>query len=309
MDLMSIAMFHKNGWPLLMLEQKIGLGTVQFGQNYGVANESGQLSIHECSLILNEAFSHGINTIDTAIGYGESETVLGRLNLEGWDIISKLPRLPESEFGGATSWVADQVAASLDRLRVGSLYGILLHCPDQLFSPDGKDIYQSLIRLKEMGYVKKIGVSIYSPDELDKIFQEMQFDIVQAPLSILDRRLIHSGWLARLSEANVEIHVRSIFLQGLLLMSNDKRPLKFDRWQSIWSEWNYWLLENNLTPLQACLVYALSINEVDRVVVGLDSVLHLREILSLVSRKKINLPNWPETIDIELLNPAKWNAI
>lgn len=291
-----------------MLERKIALGTVQFGQNYGVANESGQVSTHECSLILDEAFSHGIDTIDTAIGYGESEAVLGRFDLEGWKIISKLPRLPESEFGSASSWVADQVAASLDRLKVGSLYGILLHCPDQLFSSDGQDIYQALIRLKEIGCVQKIGVSIYSPDELDKIFQEMQFDIVQAPLSILDRRLIHSGWLARLSDANVEIHVRSIFLQGLLLMSNEKRPKKFDRWQSVWSEWNCWLLKNNLSPLEACLGYVLSINEVDKVVVGVDSVSHLSDILSLASRKKLSLPNWPKSIDKELLNPSTWTS-
>ena len=292
-----------------MLGRKIALGTVQFGQNYGVANESGQVNTHECSLILDEAFSHGIDTIDTAIGYGESEAVLGQFDLENWKIISKLPRLPDSEFGSASSWVADQVTASLDRLKVGSLYGILLHCPDQLFSSDGQDIYQALIRLKEIGYVQKIGVSIYSPDELDKIFQEMHFDIVQAPLSILDRRLIHSGWLARLSEANVEIHVRSIFLQGLLLMSNEKRPKKFDRWQSVWSEWSHWLLKNNLSPLEACLGYALSINEVDKVVVGVDSVSHLSEILSLVRRKKLSLPNWPESLDIELLNPANWGAL
>lgn len=292
-----------------MLERKIALGTAQFGQNYGVANESGQVSINECSLIMDEASARGIDMIDTAIGYGNSETILGRYGLKGWKIISKLPPLPESEFGSASPWVVDQVTASLDRLKVGSLYGILLHYPDQLFSPDGKEIYQALIRLKEMGYVKKIGVSIYSPDELDKIFQEMQFDIVQAPLSILDRRLIDSGWLARLSEARVEIHIRSIFLQGLLLMSNEKRPQKFDRWQSVWSEWGRWLLESNLTPLEACLGYALSINEVHRVVIGVDSVSHLSEILSLVSRTKLILPNWPEGIDMDLLNPAKWGAL
>lgn len=291
-----------------MLGRKIALGTVQFGQNYGVANKSGQVSTHECNLILDEAFSHGIDTIDTAIGYGESEAVLGQFDLESWKIISKLPRLLESEFGSASSWVVDQLTASLDRLQVGSLYGILLHCPEQLFSSDGIDIYQSLIRLKEMGYVQKIGVSIYSPDELDKIFQKMQFDIIQAPLSILDRRLIDSGWLARLNKANVEIHIRSIFLQGLLLMSNEKRPKKFNRWQSVWSEWDCWLLENNLSPLEACLGYALSINEVDKVVVGVDSVSHLSEILSLASQKKLSLPNWPENIDKELLNPSNWTS-
>ena len=292
-----------------MLERRIALGTVQFGQNYGVANVSGQVGIQECGRILDEAFSFGVDTLDTAISYGDSEAVLGQIGLENWKIISKLSRIPESELGNTFSWVADQVVASLGRLKVGSLHGLLLHCPDQLFSPAGKQIYQSLLRLKELGYVKKIGVSIYSPNELDKIFEEMHFDIVQAPLSILDRRLVNSGWLTRLRDANAELHVRSIFLQGLLLMSNERRPQKFDRWQSIWSEWNRWLVENSLTPLEACLGYVLSIDEVDRVVIGVDSHEHLCEIFSSMNQRNLILPNWPENIDIELLNPAHWSSL
>lgn len=292
-----------------MLKQKIALGTVQFGQNYGVTNKLGQVSIAECGLILEEAFSWGVDMIDTAIGYGESEAVLGHFDLKKWKIISKLPRLPESAAGDVFPWIAEQVYASLDRLKVVSLYGLLLHCPDQLSSPVGISIYQSLVRLKQIGLVKKIGVSIYSPNELDNIFKEMEFDIVQAPLSIFDMRLAHSGWLARLSDANVEVHVRSIFLQGLLLAENGKRPQKFDRWQKIWSEWDRWLLTNGLTPLEACLNYALSIHEVDRVIVGVDGYAHLCEILSLASLKKLHLPNWSESVDVELLNPANWDDL
>jgi len=289
-----------------MLEQRIALGTVQFGQNYGVANESGQVGIQECGHILDEAFSRGVDTIDTAIGYGDSEAVLGQLGLENWKIISKVPQLPESALSNVFSWVEDQVVASLGRLKVDSLYGLLLHCPEQLLSPGGNEIYQSLLRLKRLGYVKKMGVSIYSPNELDKIFKEMHFDIVQAPLSILDRRLVDSGWSLRLRKLNVELHTRSTFLQGLLLMPKKKRPKKFNVWNPIWNEWDRWLAENNLTPLEACLGYVLSIREVDRVVVGVDSCAHLTEIFSSVGASNSCFPNWPEIIDVKLLNPAHW---
>ncbi len=310
-------MIHKSGFlcqpcvkvALAMFEPRIALGTVQFGQNYGVANELGQVGIQECGRILDEAFSQGVDTIDTAIGYGDSEVILGSLGLENWKIISKLPQLPESVFSNTFGWVLDQVTASLNRLRVGSLHGLLLHYPDQLLSPVGKDIYQSLLRLKEEGYVKKIGVSIYSPTELDSIFEEMHFDIVQAPFSILDRRLVNSGWLKRLRDANVEVHIRSIFLQGLLLMSNARRPQKFDRWQSIWSEWNRWLEENRLTPLEACLGYVLSIDDVDRVVIGVDSHAQLCEIFSSMNQRNLSLPKWPENMDMELLHPAHWVSL
>jgi Aldo/keto reductase family. len=106
-------------------------------------------------------------------------------------------------------------------------------------------------------------VSIYNPEELDTLVDKFQVDIVQAPFNILDRRLQTTGWLSRLYEEKVEVHVRSIFLQGLLLMDQGMRPQMFTRWQPLWDQWDNWLREESLTPLEACLGFALSHPEVD----------------------------------------------
>lgn len=152
-------------------------------------------------------------------------------------------------------------------------------------------------------------MSVYAPDELERLFAEMRFDVVQAPLSILDRRLSDSGWAQRLQQQGVELHVRSIFLQGLLLMPIAQRPAKFGRWQALWTKWERWLAETGLTPLEACVRYALSVADVDKVVVGIDSASQLREILAVAGGSLTDLPDWPQTIDVDLLNPARWNQL
>ncbi len=287
---------------------RLALGTVQFGLEYGIANESGCINFDEAGRILAEAADSGIDLLDTAIGYGDSERVLGQIGVADWKIISKLPALPD-ECPDVAGWVDAQVAGSLARLGVGSLYAVLLHRPNQLFEARGEQLHEALDRLKAHGRTEKIGISIYAPDELDRLFDGMRFDLVQAPLSILDRRLVDSGWAQRLKRLGVELHVRSVFLQGLLLMPASRRPVKFGRWQPLWSEWQRWLDETRLTPLQACLRYALSVGEVDRVVVGVDGVAQLREILAAATGPLTSLPSWPQNIDIDLLNPSRWNQL
>lgn len=291
------------------MNDRLALGTVQFGLEYGIANESGRVSLNEVNNILTEAASHGIGLLDTAISYGDSEHVLGRVGVADYKIVSKLPALPD-ECTDIAGWVDAQVAGSLARIGVDSLYAVLLHRPDQLFDTRGKQLLKALEHLKVQGRTQKIGISIYAPDELTRLSDGMHFDLVQAPLNILDRRLIDSGWAQRLKRLGIELHARSVFLQGLLLMSDSRRPAKFRRWQGIWSEWERWLNEVGLTPLQACLRYALSVEEVDKVVVGVDSVGQLREILVAAAAGSLTgLPNWPQSIDIDLLNPSRWNQL
>lgn len=287
---------------------RLALGTVQFGLEYGIANESGRVNQDEASKILTESAKSGIDLLDTAIGYGDSERVLGQVGVAGWKVVSKLPTLPD-ECPDVASWVEAQVAGSLARLGVGSLYAVLLHRPDQLFDARGKQLLEALERLKAQGRAEKIGISIYAPDELDRLYDGMHLDLVQAPLNILDRRLVDSGWAQRLKGLGVELHARSVFLQGLLLMPASRRPTKFARWQHIWTEWDRWLTEVGLTPLQACLRYALSVEEVDKVVVGVDGVAQLREILAAATDSLTSAPNWPQNTDIDLLNPARWNQL
>ncbi len=286
--------------------ERIALGTVQFGLGYGVANQKGQVELDEIREILDMSRTEGLDTIDTAIGYGESEAQLGRAGVSQWDVITKLPALPDS-CKDIEAWVCENVTQSLNRLCKERLEGLLLHRPADLMTANGDLLYNALEKLKDSDLVQKIGISIYSPDELDCIAPKYQLDVVQAPFSILDRRLKESGWLARLSKRNVEVHVRSVFLQGLLLMTPADRPSKFDRWKSLWDSWDAWLELTGLSALQACLGYVLSEREIDRVVIGVDGLDHLKENLL---QAKGDVPVIPDQLcsnDIDLINPARWD--
>jgi aryl-alcohol dehydrogenase-like predicted oxidoreductase len=287
---------------------KLALGTVQFGMHYGVANSAGRVSQAEAHAILQQASLLGINMLDTAIAYGDSEEVLGKFAQTGQNIVTKLSAVPETE-RDVKNWVIGQFEGSLERLSASKVYGFLLHRPDQLLGPNGAAIYNALTELKARGGVVKVGVSVYSPDELGPLLERFDLDLVQAPFNILDRRILETGWAERLKENGIELHTRSAFLQGLLLMSKVQRPAKFDRWTSIWDEWGRWLADTGLTPLQACLQFAVQQSWVDRVIVGVDSTQQLLEIVGAMNGKIEQLPNFEELGDTGLVNPAAWNQL
>lgn len=289
---------------------RLALGTVQFGLPYGIANVSGRVSEEEGRRILDSARQAGIDTLDTAIAYGDSEAALGRMGIPDWRVVSKLPAMPDG-IGDVRAWVACELNASLKRLNVDQLDGLLLHRPSQLFEPQGQALLSALQEVQDTGLVRKVGVSVYGPEEVDALFKLAHFDIVQAPMNILDRRLVDSGCLHRLKVAGVEVHTRSVFLQGLLLMTSAQRSVKFDRWHGIWHEWSRWLAETEMTALEACLGYALSNAAVDRVLVGVDGDDQLNEILRAIAAAPVlpSLPHFGEVVDNELINPALWNQL
>jgi len=284
------------------------LGTAQFGYAYGIANQSGQVSREETAAILDHAWKMGVHTLDTAIAYGESEQRLGDIGITRWRVISKLPTIPDACIDVA-GWVQEWVMGSLRRLRIPKLGGLLLHQPQQILGPQGDALFEALLTVKGQGIVEKIGVSIYDPGELDALCSRYQFDLVQAPFNVFDRRLVTSGWLHRLRQAGIEVHTRSTFLQGLLLMKVSKRPTRFDRWCSLWDEWDRWLDGQALTPLQACLGFVLSHPEIDCVVIGVDSLRHLQEILHAANTKEVSVPLSLATEDLQLVNPSNWAKI
>lgn len=287
---------------------KIALGTVQFGLEYGVANQDGRVHLEDVKKIIQLAFTHSVNTLDTAIDYGDSECTLGQAGVNGWNVVTKLPVVPQG-CADVAGWVVMQIEGSLSRLAISQLHGVLLHRPAQLLGEYGSQLLDVLEYLKAKGVTRKIGVSVYSPDELSKLEGKIPFDIVQAPLNILDRRLVDSGWAKKLKNQGAELHVRSAFLQGLLLMSSDQRPAKFSPFSNIWVEWSRWLNKAGLTPLQACLGYVLGIEDVDKVVVGVDSVEQLKEILTASHFPLSSLPNWAQPIDTDLINPGRWSQL
>lgn len=291
--------------------QRLALGTVQFGLNYGIANTEGQIGASEARIILQTARAGGMDTLDTAIAYGESEAALGALGVGNWKVVTKLPGLPPECQSDAQvhHWVQEQVRASLARLGLERVHAVLLHRPEQLLGEQGLALSRALQDLKVRGWVAKTGVSIYHSQELDALTQAFEPDLVQAPLNILDQGLVNSGWAARLKARDVEIHVRSAFLQGLLLMKDTERPAKFDRWRPLWQQWEQWLETHGLTPLQACLRYSLSVPQVDKVLVGVDNAAQLSAILSAAQGPLQSLPAWNMSVDADLVNPAKWSQL
>jgi hypothetical protein len=289
--------------------KKIILGTAQFGLKYGINNLEDRVKPSEVKSILDYAIVNGFDLIDTAVSYGQCEKILGKIGVNNFKIISKLPKVPKSIID-ISAWVREQTVASINRLGVNSLYGLLLHYPLDLIGPQGGILIKALRDLKTSGLVLKVGVSIYDPKELDSIFSLLKIDIVQSPLNIVDRRLVTSGWLSRLKNEQIEVHVRSVFLQGLLLMQRNKIPSKFERWSSIWDKWISMLDESRLNAVTACLSYPLSLPDVDCIIVGADNTAQLKDII-LASKTKTAKQDWSFMVsnDQMLINPSNWSDL
>ena len=288
---------------------KLSLGTVQFGLNYGISNKGGKIKFKEAKKILNLAEKSNIKLIDTAISYGESEKIIGDVGITNFKFVSKLPDFPKG-YINVDEWVEENIKSSIKRLRINSLYGLLIHKTENLLGDNGKKLINSLNRIKNDGLVKKIGISIYDPSECEKIFNIMKVDIVQAPLNIMDRRLIVSGWLSKLNSQKVEIHTRSVFLQGLLLMSRNSIPSYFNRWSKIWDRWFYEIKKNNLSPTEVCLSFIFSLPEIDHIIVGVDNAYQLKDIIKK-SKSKISQIDWSfmHSNDQMLINPSNWHKL
>ncbi len=195
------------------------------------------------------------------------------------------------------------------RLNVKQVYGVLLHHPSQLQQEIGRTLYSALQDIKFQKLGTKIGISIYGTDELTNLFDQFTFDLVQAPFNILDRNLVESGWACRLHKAGIEVHTRSCFLQGLLLLPPNKRPAKFNRWSDIWKTWDLWLAREGITALEACLRYVCNFSSIDRVVVGVNSLEQLVQIIRASEGKLSSIPQFKDFHNKQLINPASWSQL
>jgi aryl-alcohol dehydrogenase-like predicted oxidoreductase len=273
---------------------------------YGVANVTGQVVPTDVRAILDLARRHGVDTLDTAIGYGDSEAELGRAGVDDFKIITKLPALPP-DVRDVANWLLQQVQASMARLGVQRLHGLLLHRPGQLQGPHGQRLAAALATLRRRGEVERLGVSIYDPEELEPVLAVMTPDLVQAPLNLIDQRLIESGWLERLHRLGVKVHARSVFLQGLLLMPRQARLEQFAAWTELWARWHDWQQAQGAdAALNACLAFVLSHPQIERVLVGVDNPEQFAQLLQTVRQLR---GDWPSIAcdDPELVNPSRWS--
>ena len=286
----------------------LGIGTAQFGSNYGIANTLGQVQIKEIKAILDHAASIGVNIIDTAIDYGESERALGCAGVQNWNVVTKLPTIPKLCKNKA-DWVIENVTNSLKRLNVNTLYGVLLHRPLEILEVSNYCVWETLTDLRRNGLINKIGYSIYSPNELFDLWNKFPPDIVQGPFNIIDRRIEQCGALDQMERNGIEFHARSVFLQGLLLLSNNERHSKFNRWNAFWKLWDVWLQKNNLTPLEACISFVSQNTKVTKTIVGVDCLDHLVQILKCVDTRTCDAPLELSSNDLDLINPYNWQFL
>ena len=278
--------------------RKIALGTVQFGLDYGITNHSGQVTKDEVKNILDYAKYKDIDTLDTAARYGNSEQVLGEIGVNNYRIITKTTPLKNGVDG-----VIKGFHQSLDNLNVGQVDGLLIHNIDDVKDRRFGDLFHKLNELKEEGLINKIGFSTYTPDQVDFLLENFDFDLIQVPFNIFDTRLIEGGQLQSLKKRNIEIHARSIFLQGVLL-DFDNLSSYFSRWKKQFDEYQGTVEKSGLSLLEYALNFTLNVQEIDEILVGVNSEDQLREIVSSVKGQG-DLSAYP-ICDKNLLNPSNW---
>lgn len=283
---------------------KLAIGTAQFGMEYGIANRNGQVTLSDAARILNVGSQFGVDTIDTAAAYGTSELVLGQIGVTDWKIVTKLP-LEEDDSCSISSWLETHIDKALARLKIKNLHGLLIHRSSQITAQNAKAISQAVARAKEDGKITNFGVSIYNPDELDRIYALVHPELVQVPLNAFDRRILESGWLTRLHSDGVEVHARSAYLQGLLLVAPSELPDQFAPWRPLFSAWWDWLQSNALDPAHACLSY-LNDYRINTVVIGVDELWQLEHaVAESKSFSPAILPDF-SCRDVNLIDPTYW---
>jgi aryl-alcohol dehydrogenase-like predicted oxidoreductase len=237
----------------------------------------------EATRILECAAAAGLRDLDTAPIYDGSEAFLGQWlqGRPGFQIITKTARLGSSH--ATKEAVADVVETfhrSLKQLGQSSVHAFLVHDPADLFATDADRLWAAMAELKDAGHVAKIGVSLHSTADLECILEKYPLDVVQVPVNVLDQRFVTTGLLDRIQAQGIEVHARSIFLQGLLLMSLDKVPPYFLPWKKQLAAWQEWIQERGWSPLQGAVYFLRQCTGIDSTVFGVCSEAQLRQILA-----------------------------
>lgn len=261
---------------------RLGLGTAQWGMTYGIANRSGRPAFAEVTEILRLAHEHGVMLLDTAHAYGEAEDGLGAHGAatRGFRIVTKTQPVRSSTISAEDVLkVTVAFARSLTSLHCQRVYGLLVHHSGALLAEGGQRLWDTLEAFKADGRVERVGVSVYDPGQLDRLLDRYPLDLVQLPLNIYNQRFKHSGLLTRLKQMQVEVHVRSVFLQGLLLMPPNQLPERFCALRPHHAKLHGWFREAGLTPLEGCLRFGLQQPGIDRIIVGCETAEQLKAIL------------------------------
>ena len=282
---------------------KIVLGTVQFGVNYGINNSGGQVPLEEVCRILKIAEECGVKTLDTSAGYGQSEFVLGKAMKESQTHFNVVSKYPKTDHG-----VRETFAESIKQLGVDQLYGYLVH----LFKcyEDNPAIFDEMTALKKEGKIQKVGFSLYNVNQLQFLLdRDVKFDILQFPYNIFDRQF--EPYMPKLVEMGVEIHTRSAFLQGLFFKDVSTLPEKLQPLKPYLEALHQYSGKGGITIEQVAFGYVLANEYVKGALIGVDNHRQLESNLKVashhLSQKDIDFIKSIEIKEKEFLNPVNWN--
>ena len=288
------------------------MGTVQFGMDYGVSNREGKTPLDEAQAIIDQAVQANIRYIDTAHLYGSSEEVLGNCSISQhpFSVVTKTPRLSAGTIEAAEiEQVERQFLQSLSKMRLEKCYGLLVHHADNLWQKNGHLLAKKLQEIKNRGLVEKIGVTVYTSAQIDLVLENFDIDLIQLPVNVLDQRLIRNGYLDRLNRMGIEIHARSAFLQGLLLMNPAEYAPFFQPLRSQMVSYFEFIAQKGLTPLEAALGFVMGNQAVNIVICGVNNSHQLQEIVAAGKVKIDPLAFEPYAIEeTKFLNPSDWRV-
>ena len=286
------------------LSNKIAIGTVQFGLDYGIANQNGKVNTNQIRSILNFAHENNINTIDTAKAYGDSEKSIGnylKLTKKTWYIITKISNSDKN--------LIEQILDSKEKLTVLPTI-ILAHSANLFLDP----MFQSKLQeTKDKKLVHSIGVSLYSEEEINQVLDsKIKPDVIQLPMNILDTRLYRCGVLSKLFDREIEIHVRSAFLQGLFYLSKAELEDGFEDVIPYLEKLKSISTDIGLTLSELSLLWLVSLKEVSKIIIGVDNVNQLKTHLDTL-KKNVDSSVFEEALSLQyenekILNPSLWPA-
>ncbi|WP_308991770.1 aldo/keto reductase [Mariniflexile litorale] len=291
------------------MKNKLILGTVQLGLNYGINNKTGKPSLQNAFEILHLAYDEGLRILDTAEAYGDSQEVIGKFQKENpnkiFNIITKLATNNTLRKGG----LLKQIDIDCQILGVNQLYGYMFHNYESF--KNNTYFYNELLLAREKGIIIKAGISLYSNDEIKDILDNYPgFDFIQIPFNALDNASKRKNLFIRARNMNIEVHTRSVFLQGLLFKNSNNltevlKPLRtyIKKFESI-------KVKSRLNTETLALQYVLEKEYIDFVLFGVENSEQLMNNI-IICEKKVNIPH--DSIDaidvkeINLLNPSNWN--
>ena len=286
---------------------KLGIGAANFGKKYGLSNF--RIRENQIKKIFNFIEKNKIDLIDTAKNYKNSEKIAGEQKKYTKKIVTKIFLKKTNDIN---NFLIEEIRNSLLKLNKKKIYGILIHNIEILDVIDKEKLYQALKYLKKKRLIKKVGFSIYELRDLKYFKKQFIPDIIQVPMNIFDRRFCNKAFVDYVRSNNIEVHVRSCFLQGLLInYKNIKKFKKFKKWNNLFKKLDIFCKKKLINRMEASILFIKNSHFIKYVVIGIENVDQLKMIHTILNRQ-LKISNFPKNIksnNLELIDPRKWNNV